>query len=92
MSPNQEQAKPFPPDQEWILMMLHGGQPIMWHRLYCHALDILFEKSLVWWHNRDPRGDYYSMVMITKKGILEYEKAKGIKHENATEDSDGILV
>jgi len=64
--------------------MLYPDNPMLWSRIYCKAVDTLFEKSMIWWKIEDKRGKYYSTVMITIKGKKEYER---LINENAVKDT-----
>jgi|KBSMisStaDraftv2_1062788.scaffolds.fasta_scaffold48900_2 hypothetical protein len=61
--------------EEKFVLLMALDRPVPWAQIYCKAVDTLFEKSMLWWHHKDERGPYYSTIIVTKKGKLEYERA-----------------
>ena len=45
----------------------------MWCRIYVPEVDRLFKSKLLAWGSRDPRGVYYSYVVMTDLGRKIYE-------------------
>ena len=56
--------------------------PIQWANVYYPFVDGMFDRQLIEWDMKDPRGAAYSTIKISKLGIQAYE--------NATKDSERI--